>query len=157
MVWTVDTLTLADARRLDTLWRERCATEGLPQPEIDASAQFTAHRLVDFDDDRRRGRWILLGASDADARLGGYLSAVVIPRLSLLLGTVYVDELYVLPAQRRKGAGRALLTALVDLARRRGAARVQVPLDPNIAGLERLVKQVGFEDDIIEWGVYRLG
>jgi GNAT superfamily N-acetyltransferase len=80
---------------------------------------------------------------------------VVIPRLNLLLGTVYVDELYVLPAQRRKGAGRALLSALVDLARRRGAARVQIPLDPNIAGLEPLVKQAGFERDIIEWGVYR--
>ncbi len=158
MNWIVDHLTLADARRLDTFWRARTAVEGLAQAEIDAAAQFAAHRLVDFDEDRRRGRWILMGVYRAeDTHLAGYLSAAVIPRLDMLLGHIYIDDLYVLPACRRQGAGRALVTALLETARRRGATSVHVVVDPDHAGFETLFARAGFTIAVTGWASYRAG
>jgi GNAT superfamily N-acetyltransferase len=156
MNWSVESLTLADARRLDTLWRERYALEGLAPAEVDAAVQFVAHRLVDFDEDRRRGRWVLLGASDEAHRLAGFLSASLIPRLDLLTGHIYLDQVYVLPEHRRQGVGRALIAALLEIARRRAAARVTVSLDLEVPGLAELIQACGFAVDVIGWGVYEL-
>lgn len=156
MKWTIDSLTLADARRLETLWRARWAHEGRSQPDIDAAAQFGAHRLVDFDEDRRRGRWILLGASSPDGRLAGYLSAVVVPRLDQLMGYILLDEIYVLPEGRRQGAARALVRALLEVARRRGVASVQLTLGEEAEVLWPFLEAEGFKLGVTGWGVCHL-
>ncbi len=156
MNWTVDALTLADARRIEMFWRARWASEGHSQEEIDTAAQFAARRLVDYDDDRRRGRWILLGAWYEDPRLVGYLSAVVVPRFDRLLGNVFIDELYVLPEHRRQGVGRTLLALLLDLSRRRGIANVQVTLGQQADQSWGLFERAGFEIGITGWGVCRV-
>jgi GNAT superfamily N-acetyltransferase len=43
------------------------------------------------------------------------------PSLWAKAGDAYLEELYVIPAQRRKGIGRALLNAAIDSAREAGA------------------------------------
>jgi len=156
MNWTIDTLTLADARRVETLWRARWAHEGRAQADIDAAAQFASHRLVDFDEDRRRGRWILLGAAGPDTRLIGYLSAVIVPRLDQLMGFVFLDEIYVLPEARRQGVARGLLRVLLDTARRRGVTNVQLALGREAEALWRFFENEGFTLGITGWGVCRL-
>jgi GNAT superfamily N-acetyltransferase len=70
-------------------------------------------------DDLRAGveNGSLFVADDGGAIVGFALA-------SLFDGALHLDELDVLPSHGRRGFGRALVAAVVDLARRRGLARV---------------------------------
>ncbi|MBN1485869.1 MAG: GNAT family N-acetyltransferase [Chloroflexia bacterium] len=64
------------------------------------------------------------------ARVGcepaGYILAIRIPKLDARRGFLFVDELYVRSAYRRRGLGRALLAAVQDLAAQLGLAGVRL-------------------------------
>lgn len=68
---------------------------------------------------------------------------------------IYLEDLYVRPAHRRTGAGRALLTALARIATERGYARVDWSVltwnEPAIAFYRR-IGAIALE----EWRTYRL-
>lgn len=68
---------------------------------------------------------------------------------------IYLEDLYVRPDQRGSGLGRALLTALVDLANERGYARVEWSVldwnEPSIA----FYRSLGAES-MDGWTVFRL-
>lgn len=83
------------------------------------------------------GVWLLLARREG-AAAGFALSRIVLDEAELLL-------LAVQPVQRRFGVGRALLTAVVDEARARGAARLHLEMrDGNPAG--HLYRGAGFQE-----------
>jgi ribosomal protein S18 acetylase RimI-like enzyme len=56
----------------------------------------------------------------------------------------YLQELYVVPALRGRGIGRALLTATIELARERGAAGVDLNTGETDTAARALYESMGF-------------
>jgi ribosomal protein S18 acetylase RimI-like enzyme len=56
----------------------------------------------------------------------------------------YLAELYVLPEQRRRGIGRALMQAAISAARARGAETMDIGVDEPDAPARRLYESLGF-------------
>jgi ribosomal protein S18 acetylase RimI-like enzyme len=56
----------------------------------------------------------------------------------------YLAELYVVPQQRRRGTGRALLEAALLEARERGANTIEIGVDEPDLAARRLYESVGF-------------
>ena len=67
-------------------------------------------------------------------------------RPSLITGApdAYLEELYVAPALRGKGLGRALLEAAMEEARRRGAARIDLGTSEDDTAARGLYESAGF-------------
>jgi GNAT superfamily N-acetyltransferase len=69
---------------------------------------------------------------------------------------LYIEDLYIRPAFRRFGVGRAFMAALAELAKQRGCGRLEWSVlgwnDPAIAFYEAL----GGER-VADWQVYQLG
>ena len=79
----------------------------------------------------------LLVADDGGA-LAGYAMAVGFATLFANGSVVQIEELFVEEAKRGAGTGRALVAAVVEWARRRGAVEVTVPTRRAGAYYERL-------------------
>jgi ribosomal protein S18 acetylase RimI-like enzyme len=67
-------------------------------------------------------------------------------RPSLYTGELdaYLEELYVVPEQRGRGLGRALLNAAMDHARERGAAHIDLGTSENDVAARALYESAGF-------------
>lgn len=57
----------------------------------------------------------------------------------------WLDDLYVRPALRNAGVGRALLSATIDHARETGCMTVELEVEVSHADAERLYQRFGFE------------
>jgi len=60
----------------------------------------------------------------------------------------HLDELYIRPDRRGKGAGRELMTAILDDARRRGVAGLEVVTGEDDTAARGLYESVGFANQI---------
>jgi ribosomal protein S18 acetylase RimI-like enzyme len=58
----------------------------------------------------------------------------------------YLQELYVVPALRRRGIGRALLEATIELARERGADGIDLNTGETDTGARALYESMGFSN-----------
>ena len=56
----------------------------------------------------------------------------------------YLAELYVVPGQRRRGHGRALMTAAIDVARGRGADHMDLGTSEDDVAARALYESLGF-------------
>ncbi|HMK99193.1 MAG TPA: GNAT family N-acetyltransferase [Acidimicrobiales bacterium] len=56
----------------------------------------------------------------------------------------YLAELYVVPGLRRQGLGRALMTAVMEVCRQRGADTISIEVDEPDVGARRLYESFGF-------------
>ena len=67
-------------------------------------------------------------------------------RPSLISGTLdaYLEELYVAPAERERGLGRALLDAVMQEARGRGAGHIDLGTSEDDAAARGLYESAGF-------------
>ncbi len=67
-------------------------------------------------------------------------------RASLISGALdaHLEELYVVPRMRGQGRGRALLEAAIELARARGAARIDLGTSEDDVAARRLYESAGF-------------
>ncbi len=81
-----------------------------------------------------------------DGEPAGYLLAVRIPKADARVGFLFVDELYVLPAFRRRGVARALLRRVQSLAVELGLAGVRLLVRPENTPARRLYRQGGFTE-----------
>jgi ribosomal protein S18 acetylase RimI-like enzyme len=86
---------------------------------------------------------ILLGGNDGEEPCG---MAVLRLRPALYEdgAEAYLAELYVAPAERGHGIGRALLDAALDLARERGAVGIDLNTDFDDTEAHALYKSAGF-------------
>jgi GNAT superfamily N-acetyltransferase len=60
--------------------------------------------------------------------------------------TLWVEELYVVPEERRTGVARALLARVVDQARREGVRAIELEVVPTQAAAFALYRALGFQD-----------
>jgi GNAT superfamily N-acetyltransferase len=93
----------------------------------------------------------LLAAGEITVLLGGsepHGLAVLRFRPSFWTGALdcYLEELYVVPDRRRRGLGRALMEAAIDLARREGAARMDLGTSEDDVGARALYESLGFDN-----------
>ena len=58
----------------------------------------------------------------------------------------YLAELYVVPGRRGQGIGRALMDAVLDEARRRGADTMEIGVDEPDTAARRLYESLGFSN-----------
>ncbi|MGA7436462.1 MAG: GNAT family N-acetyltransferase [Solirubrobacterales bacterium] len=59
----------------------------------------------------------------------------------------YLEELYVKPDRRRQGTGQALMEAILDEARRRGAERIELGTGEDDFGARALYEKFGFRNE----------
>jgi ribosomal protein S18 acetylase RimI-like enzyme len=91
----------------------------------------------------------LLGGEDAIMLLGGDGPdgfAQIRFRYSLMTGALdaYLEELYVVPAERGRGLGRALLEGVMEAARDRGAAHMDLGTSETDRAARALYESAGF-------------
>lgn len=58
----------------------------------------------------------------------------------------YLEELYVVPARRGQGLGLALMEAAIDLAREKGAARIDLATSETDVAARALYERLGFSN-----------
>ncbi len=93
----------------------------------------------------------LIGAGEATVLLGGSGPdgvAVFRLRRAIFVGGLdaYLEELYVAPAKRRQGIGRALLDAAMDAARDAGATRMDIATSVDDTAAIGLYESTGFSN-----------
>ncbi len=84
---------------------------------------------------------------ELDGELVGLLVLRTVPTLSDPQDWAEVTELYVRPASRRKGVGRALVRAAIQYARSLGSTQVHLLVDPDNTVALSFYRAVGFYQD----------
>jgi GNAT superfamily N-acetyltransferase len=118
------------------------------------SAQLVEHHLPADPEGIRRGiegalaphspAWLWLAERDGTAVAVFLANEIVSVERG---GTVlWVEELYVVPAARRGGVARSLLTRVREEALRRGVRAIDLEVVPSQAAALALYRSIGFED-----------
>jgi ribosomal protein S18 acetylase RimI-like enzyme len=150
---TIRRATDADAAVLAAFMREMAA-ETHPDDRA-AAADAVARALVSTLEQAGglASPWFTVLLAIDDHNVGGYATLVRIPKLHINRGALYVDELYVLEAHRRRGIARALIGEAERLARELGMARVRLIVRPGNAAARALYDGLGYKPaalDMIE-------
>jgi len=126
--------TVADAPEVARLLHDFQTEFSEPVPELDVLAA----RIADFIE--RDEATFLLGGSGPDGL------AEIRFRPSLVTGALdaYLEELYVAPAKRGRGLGRALLEAAMETARERGAVHMDLGTSEDDVAARALYESAGF-------------
>ena len=86
----------------------------------------------------------LLGGEGPD----GFAQVDFVPTIWADSPIAHLDELYVVPDRRGHGIGRAIMEAIVDLARERGLPGLEVVTGEDDAEARALYESVGFVNEI---------
>ena len=112
----VRTVSLTDEDAWRILWEGYCAFyETVVPPEVTAE---TWRRLFD------PGSPVEGLVAEHDGELVGFVNCVLHPSTWGAAETCYLEDLFVSPSARGSGAGRALIDAVLERARSRGADKV---------------------------------
>jgi ribosomal protein S18 acetylase RimI-like enzyme len=132
---TVRRATEADIDVLVDLMRDFYAESGFPLDEPWASRSFAALLA----DPAAGAIWLI----DVDGRAVGHV--VLSIRYAMEFGGLigYIDDLYVRPEHRRRGAATAGVAALVDECKRRGCRSLHVEVDPTNAAAIGVYQRFG--------------
>jgi ribosomal protein S18 acetylase RimI-like enzyme len=126
--------TAADAEDFSRLLRDFQAEFSEPAPEQDVLARRSAEYIETGE------ITVLLGGEGPDAL------AELRFRKSVLTGGLdaYLEELYVAPAKRGHGLGRAMLEAAMDTAREEGATHIDLGTSDDDVAARALYESAGF-------------
>ncbi len=138
---------------LACFFRELAAAERPDDPEAAERAEAGLRRSLEaWNWMQSEGCFFLLARMEG--RPAGYVLAVRIPKADERVGFLFVDELVVLPAFRRRGAARALLRRLQVLAGEMGLTGIRLLVRPENAPARSLYHRLGFverETLFCEW------
>jgi putative acetyltransferase len=143
----------AAAARTVSVWRARLPDVADVAPLFDEYRQFYGRSsdpalATDFLQQRlQRGESIVLIARDAGGVACGF--AQLYPSFSSVRATrtLILNDLFVTPATRRGGAGRALLETAADVARGRGVTRLRLSTAIDNLPAQRLYESLGWMRD----------
>ena len=108
-----------------------------PSPPADELARLLHARVA-------AGDAVILLARDTDGEAVGVAALRLSPSLWSSALEAYLAELYVVPARRGHGFGRALITTVLDLSRDRGADYALVVTSETDTQAQRLYEAAGF-------------
>ena len=94
--------------------------------------------------------WLLLAL--ADDQPAGLAAVARLPKADARAGFLFLDELTVLPAYRRRGVARALLRRVIALSEALGLAGVRLLARPENEAARRLYRALGFEESATVFG-----
>jgi GNAT superfamily N-acetyltransferase len=125
----------ADAEAVGTLLHAFNTEYGYPTPDPPALAERIRELLLAGDETK-----VLLAGEGPDG------VAVLRFRPSIWTRALecYLAELYVAPARRGRGLGRALMEAAIELARDEGADRMELGTSDDDVAARRLYESLGF-------------
>ncbi len=98
------------------------------------------------------GFWVWAAA--VDGILVGWITCALIPKPDRRRGTIYIDELWVAPAYRRKGIARALMEEAISKARQLNMWMVRLYAGKTNDAARSLYEQIGFfegEEESMFW------
>jgi ribosomal protein S18 acetylase RimI-like enzyme len=125
---------VADAPEVARLLHDFQTEFSEPVPELDVLAERVAQFI-----EREEATFLLAGSGPDGV-------AEVRFRASIMTGALdaYLEELYVAPAKRGQGLGRALLEASMETARRQGARRMELGTSEDDTAARDLYESAGF-------------
>lgn len=100
--------------------------------------------LAHYDFTRSDAFWLLL--AELEGHVVGYAAVVRIPKGDARHGFLYVDELHVLQAYRRRGVATQLLKAVRDLAAGEGYAGVRLLVRPSNVAARALYQRLNYAE-----------
>ncbi len=144
---TIRDLAAADKDRWRELWRDYCDfyEKALPDEVTDA----TWGRLLD----ENEPTMFSLLACDGDGRIIGMVNCIVHPITWATAPVCYLEDLFVDPAARNRGAGRALIEAVRERARADGWHRIYWRTQNDNATARALYDKVA---DGTDWVTYEI-
>lgn len=113
----------------------------LAEHDIDTPHAGVANAVAGSFDDPRRAR-ILVARRDAEIVGIAYVSFIWALEHGGL--SAWLEELYVVPAERDRGVGRCLLDAAIDLVRGEGCAALDLEVETAHTRAENLYARAGF-------------
>ncbi|MGB9724294.1 MAG: GNAT family N-acetyltransferase [Chloroflexia bacterium] len=123
-------------------FRAMAAAEKPNDPEAAERAEAGLRRSLEaWDWTRSESCFLFLALVGGEA--AGYALAVRIPKADERTGFLFIDELYVLPAFRRRGVARALLRRFQALAGELGLAGVRLLVRPENTPARKLYRTLG--------------
>lgn len=143
---TVKRLRAAEAEQAKVLTR-RIETESQPDnPDAPFWAEVGFENCrAEFDFLCSDSFWFLV--AEIGGELVGYTTAARIPKASGLMGTLYIDELYVMSTHRRGGIGSALVAEVHRIAKELGYWKVRLMADQHDPEIRRFYESLGFRDN----------
>jgi len=92
----------------------------------------------------RDGFWVLLARAKGEA--AGFAHVCLIPKADARRGFLFVDEVFVHPAHRRRGVAMALLNRAVEMSGELRLAGVRLLVRPENAAARALYQRAGFQE-----------
>ncbi|MBN1858765.1 GNAT family N-acetyltransferase [Candidatus Bipolaricaulota bacterium] len=86
----------------------------------------------------------LILIADSDSKPAGILVSVQVPKLDRRRGFLFVDELQILPAFRRRGIARALVHRAQEIAKEKGLSGIRLLVRPRNGAARNLYRALGF-------------
>lgn len=134
--------TREDWEDLLALWaQDRAGATGAPAEEVRSGAE---RALQAYDFLASDAFWVLLARVEGEP--AGLAHACRIPKADERAGYLYVDEVYVAPAHRRKGVGAALLRRVQQLSEELELAGARLLARPENDAARALYRRAGFQE-----------
>lgn len=142
-----------DVRRAG--WGDLAAIHALLAADANEQGRSRAAAVLGFDDAlarfdflRSNSFWLLIAFYQG--KPAGWLSAARIPKGDARASFIFVDELWVLQACRRKGLATALLNEITSIARENGAHGIRLIAMPDNEAALAFYRRAGFnlEDSV---------
>ncbi len=85
-------------------------------------------------------------AARTEGKLVGYITVTLIPKPDPRLGTLYIDELWVSDAYRRRNVAKRLMNEVLKLSRKMNMWKVRLYVEEDNEAARNFYKEVGFSE-----------
>ena len=139
---TVSVATGGDWEDLVATWLEDERAQRAISAEVARAGMEKSRRVYDFL--ASDSFWVLLGRVDGEP--AGFVHACRVPKPDERAGYLYVDEVFVHPAHRRKGVGLAMLQRAALLSQELALAGSRLMVRPDNDAARALYRKAGYEE-----------
>jgi len=137
----VEAFSIASATVSDCSESARLLVQQLAEHRVDASAEQLSCVLEKIVADAARG-FVLLARENGRIVGIAYVATILSAEHCGLVA--WLEELYVMPSDRSRGIGTALIAAIIERARKAGIVAIDLEIDAGHSRAESLYRRLGF-------------